>query len=57
MLRADDRDAAVLDRLAQRLERRARELGELVEEQHAVVREHDLADPAAPRAADQARPL
>ena len=41
--RADDRDAPVLQRLAQRLERRAGELRELVEEQHAVVGEHDLA--------------
>ena len=44
-LAADDRHAAVLQRLAQRLERRPRELGQLVEEQHAVVGE--LASPGA----------
>ena len=33
---ARDRDDPVLERLAQRLERRALELGQLVEQQHAV---------------------
>ena len=42
-LGADDRHAAVLQRLAQRLERRPGELGELVEEEHAVVGERRLA--------------
>ena len=41
-LGADDRHAAVLERLAQRLERRPGELGELVEEEHAVVGERRL---------------
>ncbi len=36
---ARDRDEAVLERLPQRLEHRARELGQLVEEQDAAVRE------------------
>ena len=36
---------AVFQRLAQRLQRVAAELGQLVEEQHAVVRERDLARP------------
>ena len=40
---ARDDDVAGLDRLAQRLEHGAGELGELVEEQHAVVGEADLA--------------
>ena len=47
------RDAAVLERLAQRLERRPRELGQLVEEQHAVVGEGRL---ARRRAARRRRP-
>ena len=44
---ARDRDRAVLERLAQRLERRPRELRQLVEEQHAAVREGRLAGPRA----------
>ena len=48
-----DRHAAVLEGLAQCLERRARELRELVEEQHATVGENDLPDAATARAADQ----
>ena len=36
-LRAGDRDHAVLERLSQRLERRAIELRQLVEQQHAAV--------------------
>ena len=40
---AHDRDGAVLERLAQRLQHAARELEQLVEEQDAVVRERDLA--------------
>ena len=50
-----DRDDAVLERLAQRLEDRARELGQLVEQQHAAVRERDLARPRARAAADDRR--
>ena len=46
---ADDRDVPVLERLAQRLERRPRELRELVEEEDAVVREGRLARAAASR--------
>ena len=40
---ARDRDHAVLERLPQRLENGARELGQLVEEQHAVMGERHLA--------------
>ena len=47
-------DAAVLERLAQRLERRPRELGQLVEEQDAVVGEGRLARARLRAAADQA---
>ena len=54
-LAADDRHAAVLQRLAQRLERRPRELGQLVEEQHAVVGEARLAGHRAPRRRRPAR--
>ena len=43
LLAADDRHVAVLERLAQRLEARAGELRELVEEEHAAVRERRLA--------------
>jgi hypothetical protein len=38
-----DRDEAVLERLSQRLEDRARELGELVHKQDSPVRERPLA--------------
>ena len=41
--RAHDRHRAVLQRLAQRLQHRARVLEQLVEEQHAVVGQRDLA--------------
>src|SRR4029079_11588002 len=44
---------AVLERLTQRLERTARELGELVEEQDAARRQRDLAGARAGTAADQ----
>ena len=54
-LDAGDRDRAVLERLAERLERRARELRQLVEEQHAVVRERRLAGSRAGPAADDRR--
>jgi hypothetical protein len=40
---AIDRDGALLQRLAQPLDGRARELGELIEEQDAVVGERDFA--------------
>ena len=49
---AGDRDDAVLERLAQRLEHRARELRQLVEQQDAAVRERDLAGPRARSASD-----
>jgi hypothetical protein len=51
--RAGDGDGAALQRLAQRLQRGARELRELVEEQHAVVRQRDLARPRRRSAAHQ----
>ena len=53
LLAADDRHVAVLERLAQRLEARARELRELVEEQHAAVRERRLARLRRVGAADE----
>ena len=40
---ARDRDGPLLERLAHHFERRARELRQLVEEEHAVLREADLA--------------
>ena len=45
MARAGDGDPAVLQRLAQHLQHVARELRQLVEEQHAVVRQRHLARP------------
>ena len=54
-LAAHDRHDAVLQRLAQRLERRAAELRQLVEEQHAVVGEAHLAGLRQRAAADEAR--
>ena len=50
---ARDRDLAGLERLAQRVERRRLELRQFVEEQHAVMRERNLAGPGAQSAADQ----
>ena len=50
---ARDRDVAGLQRLAQRFERGAREFRQLVEEQHAVVRQRDLARPRRRAAAHQ----
>ena len=52
---AGDRHRAVFERLAQRLERPTVELRHLVEEQHAVVREADLAGPRERAAADERR--
>ena len=49
---ASDRDDAVLERLAQRLEHRARELRQLVEEKHASMGEADLSGPRHRPAAD-----
>ena len=49
-----DGDLAVLERLAQHLEHVAAELGQLVEEEHAVVRQRHLAGPRDGAAADQA---
>jgi hypothetical protein len=46
-------DGAVLERLAEALDRGARELGHLVEEQHADVRERDLAGLRRAPAAEQ----
>ncbi len=46
MVGARDRDLAGLERLAQRVERLRLEFRQFVEEQHAVVRERDLARPA-----------
>src|SRR5204862_7833240 len=55
MAGADDRDGPVLERLAQRLERVASELAELVEEEHAPVGEGDLAGPRRRPASDEPR--
>jgi hypothetical protein len=52
---ARDRDLAALERLAQRIERLRRKLRQFVEEEHAVMRERDLARPRAQPAADQRR--
>ena len=46
-LRARDADDAVLERLAERLERGPQELRQLVEQQHAAVREARLARASA----------
>ena len=54
-LRAGDADDAVLERLAQRLERRPHELGQLVEQQDAVVREARFAGTRPGPAADDGR--
>ena len=51
--RAGDRDAPFLERLTQHLEHAAIELRHLVEEEHAVVRERDLAGPRDRAAADE----
>ena len=53
LLAADDRHVAVLERLAQRLEARAGELRQLVEEQHAAVGERRLAGLRRVGAADE----
>src|SRR5436309_14979168 len=50
-----DTDDAVLERLAERLEGRPRELGELVEEEHAQMGEARLAGTDAGAAADHRR--
>ena len=52
---AGDRDVAVLQRLPQHLEHVALELRQLIEEEHAVVRQAHLARPGDLAAADQAR--
>ena len=52
---AGDADAAGLERLAQRIEHRPLEFGQLVEEQHAQMREADLARAHPQPAADQRR--
>jgi hypothetical protein len=52
---AGDRDFAALQRLAQRVESLRLEFRQLVEEEHAVMRERDLAGPGAQAAADQRR--
>src|SRR6185436_5471902 len=49
---ARDRDHAALERLAQRLQHRAVELRQLVEEQHAEMRQADLAGPRARSTSD-----
>jgi hypothetical protein len=54
-LRAADRDEAVLERLAHGLERIAAELRQLVEEQHAEMRERDFTGPHVGAAAEQTR--
>ena len=45
MVRARDGDLADLERLAQRVERLRLEFRQLVEKEHAVMRERDLARP------------
>ena len=55
MVGARDRDLAALERLAQRVERLRLEFGHLVEEEHAVMGERDLARPRPQAAADQRR--
>ena len=52
---AGDDDAALLEGLAQRLEDALGELGQLVQEEHAVMGEADLAGMRHAAAADQAR--
>src|SRR5829696_5426329 len=52
---AGDHHLAGLERLAQRVERLRVELGELVEEEHAVMGERDLARPGVEAAADERR--
>ena len=53
MIGPGDRDLAILERLAQRIEHARVELGQFVEEQHAIVGERDLAGPGAHAAAGQ----
>src|SRR5208283_1334518 len=55
MIGARDRDLPRLERLAQGVERLRLELGQLVQEQHAVVRERNLAGPRLRAAADERR--
>ena len=55
MVGARDRDLAGLERLAQRIEHLRLEFRQLVEEEHAVMRERDFARPRAQAAADQRR--
>ena len=53
--RPGDRDAAVLERLAEVLEDPAAELRKLVEEEHPVMGQAHLARPRDDSAADEAR--
>jgi hypothetical protein len=55
MVDARDRDLAGFERLAHGVEHARLELGKLVEEQHAVVRERYFARPRVQAAADQRR--
>ena len=55
MIGARDRDLAGFERLAQRVEHLRGEFRQLVEEQHAVMRERNFARPRAQAAADQSR--
>ena len=50
-----NRDFSGLQRLPQRIEHRALEFGELVEKQHAAMRERHFARPRAQSATDQGR--
>src|SRR3546814_10329770 len=50
---ARDADLARLERLAQRIEHPALEFGKLIQEQHAEMRETDLARPHTQPAADE----
>ena len=53
MIGARDRDFAGLERLAQRIQNLRREFRQLIEKQHAVMRERDFARPRAQAAADE----
>src|SRR5499427_10682698 len=55
MVRSRDRDLPDLERLTQRIEHLRLELGQLVDEEDAVMRERDFARPRAQSAADQRR--
>jgi hypothetical protein len=55
MIGAGDRDRAILERLAQRVEHARLELGQFVEEQHAMMGKRDLAGSCTDAAAGEGR--